>query len=316
MVAKGDINAYLKKIRAAGAWGIRFFLLQSWSTKLLLPWKQAVYNGVPVHTVIPSEGVDAPVCDLNQENTEYWERLGVILAMIKANDLEAVVSLGDNCSQNTHQQFFTYPFLGGLQTMSKEEGWPFVLPQEALSMFTASRGGLYGPDKYPYFKDWVSEAVIQVNQSGVAYRVEIQNEFSRLTWTDSTPENWWKMCYEETNLAASKHLNSGDWQIISKYPGIYSQHGVAKPQFNPVPIEKSRILLSGDGAQGNSTTDIDVMGRHGLSVDDAKSLAAIIREQGYAGYEAMNKATWSKDDCLADVDDATFEVFDAMYKSA
>ena len=316
LVAKGDINNYLHKIRMAGAHGIRFFLLQSWSTNRLVPWLQATYNGQGVWVDIPSEGVHAPVSDLNAPNTMYWSRLSEILALIKANDLEAIVSLGDNCSMNTHQQFFSYPFLGGLQTMSREEGWPYVVPQEALGMFTASRGGLYGPDKYPYFQKWIVDAITAFHAANMYEDVhfEMQNEFSKLGWTDDTPAKWYQMCLSAAGYGNEVNsYNSGDYSIISQHEGIYSLHGVAKPTFETIPgMDKTRTMLSGDGAQGNSTTDIDVCGRQGLSVEDAQSLAAIIRADGWWGIELMNKALWRDDDNNADVTYATTECIEAF----
>jgi hypothetical protein len=243
----------------------------------------------------------------------YWSRLSEILALIKANDLEAIVSLGDNCSLNTHQMFFSYPFLGGFQTMSREETWPYVVPQEALSICTASRGGLYGPDKYPHFQEWIKDAVDMVQGAGVSYRVEIQNEFSKLGWTDDTPAKWFKMCVDATPYHPVFMNNSGDYSIIAPYKSIYSLHGVAKPQFETIPgMDKTHTMLSGDGAQGNSETDIDVMGRRGLSVEDAQSLAAIIKADGWWGIELMNKALWRDDDNNADVTYATTECIEAF----
>ena len=312
--ANGDTAAYLKKIRNAGAWGIRFFLLQSWSTSRLVPWMQAQYNGTSVTIQIPSEKLKTPVTDLSQSNSAYWTRLNEVLALLKADDLEAVVSLGDNCSQNTHTQLLSYPFFASLNTMSQQETWPYVVPQAALKVCHASTGGLYGPIKYPLFQAWIKSAVDALKASGVTYRIEIQNEFEKNGWTDSTPENWWKMCYTAAQAdGATLFLNSGDYSIISKYAGVYSLHGVGKATFQTISGMKSATtLLSGDGAQGNSTTDIDVMGRHGLSVADAQTLAARIAKEGWWGIELMNKATWSRDDSLADLDDATFEIWDAL----
>lgn len=320
MVADGDIEAYLKKNRKSGAWGGRIFGMQSWSTKILLPYLQAEYESVDaegnpkkelVWVDIPSEGLRTPVCDLKKENPAYWARLKEILALFKKYDLEIIFSLGDNCSQNTHTQFFTYPFLGAKQTMSSTEGWPFVVPQAAVKDFEYSPDGLYGVSKYDYFRAWIKKAVEALDESGVSYHLEIQNEFNRLNWQDNTPDKWYEMCLEACGNRSQ--INSGDWKIISNHEGIYSQHGVAKPNFNPVQIEKNRIMLSGDGARGNSDVDVDCEGNRGLSVEDAKTLAGIILNDGYYGYEYMEKRIWADDPSAANVDYGTTDVFDAMY---
>ena len=237
---------------------------------------------------------------------------------LRMPDLEAIVSLGDNCSLNTHQMFFSYPFLGGLQTMSREEGWPYVVPKESLGMFTPSAGGLYGPDKYPLFRAWIGDVIKFVGDyfvgSNFHFRFEIQNEFSKLLpQPPKAPEYWYQMCLDAVRVPGDWGINSGDYSIISQHPGIYSLHGVAKPTFQIIPgMDKTRTMLSGDGAQGNSTTDLDVMGRHGLSIADAQSLAAIIRADGWWGIELMNKALWRDDDCLACVDYATTECIEVF----
>jgi hypothetical protein len=313
LVAQGDLDALFKKIRKAGVWGVRFFLLQSWSTYRLVPWKQAG----DIRIVIPGD-VDAPVTDLSQLNPDYWVRLNTVLTLLKINDLEAVVSLGDNCSMNTHQQFLSYPFLSAIQTTSNEI-YPYIVPQSALPLFTTSPDGLYGSAKFPYFHEWIGGAVAALKVSGVKYRVEIQNEFSRKDWPvdDLHPENWYAdmfMTCQISGVDNTEFVHSGDWKITTRHPGLYFCHGVVRTFLPDLPgVGWTRIVLSGDGGyNGQNESDLDVMGRKGLSIEDARGIAQIIVDNDMVGYEWMPKHPWRFDDNLANVDDLPMDIPAAM----
>jgi hypothetical protein len=319
LVAEGDLNAFCKSFRAAGGWGVRFFLLQSWSTVRLVPWERAIYNGREVRLYSAADGVNCPVTDMSRPNAVYWSRLRTVLSILKANDLEALVALGDNCSMNTRMQKLSYPFLASFQTMSREEVWPYLDPAEAFHACTASAGGLYGPAKYDLYREWTAEAIAELKLSGVAYRVEIQNEFSRLGWeaTAPDPKNWYSTIVSavlSAGVQGGRIVHSGDVSIVLNYPGIYSIHQIERPGLSVFPCAVSRIMLSGDGGyagnfKGRSTTDIDVLGHKGLSIEDAVGIAREIRARGIAGgYEWMPRRAWRFDDCLANVDGIPMDV--------
>jgi hypothetical protein len=318
MVCDGDRPAFFKKFRAAGGHGLRAHAMESWSAEILLPWKQATYNGQPVRIV--ESGVDSPVADLTQENPDYWTRFAWLCSALKAADLFLLLSLGDQCSQNTHQQFFTYPFLGGVQTLSDSADIRrMVVPQEALKLFPGSPGGLYGVGKYPLFAAWIKRAIAVARATGVELYVEPQNEFSRMDWaaTDPHPENWYKMIVNEivANGVPLDHIiHSGNYEIEKNYLGLWSQHGVVRPTFAGVPgIDYSRALLSGDGGlNGASSVDVDVDGYRGLSVDDAVTLAGRINDLGIVGYEWMSRLAYRFDQCRANVDGVPMDVPAAM----
>ena len=252
---------------------------------------------------------------MDKPNEAYWSRLDEVLRILKDHDLEAIVSLGDTCSMNTHEQFLSYPFLASLDTMSCEI-IPYVVPVEAQSLCTESPGGLYGPDKYERFRKWIDDAADTLMFGG-GYRFEIQNEFSKLGWTDNTPLNWYKMMADEVYGRASV-VHSGDMDVTLQFPGIYSMHGIERAGMYDFPGDYSRLMLSGDGGyagpySGRSETDVDIEGRQGLSVEDAREIARMIKEKGImGGYEIMIKRMWRYDDCLANVDDISMEVPAAM----
>jgi len=323
MVARGNLNTFFQSIRAAGAWAVRFFLLQSWSTSRLVPWKQAVYQGQNVRLYSAKYGVNAPVCDMTQINTEYWLRLRSILALLKQNYLEAVVSLGDNCSQSPRQVKRSYPFMSSLNTMSKQEAWPLLDPPDAREICTPSTGGLYGPSKYPLFRSWVASAVAVLKASGVPFYGEIQNEFSRLGWPDSAPEprNWYVMMNDAVRAAGvgiGHILHSGDKSIVLEFPGIFSMHRICQAGMYPTTVNPNRLMLSGDGGYsgdfpGRSLTDLDAKGRRGVSVPDAIAIAKMIRAKEIVwGYEWMPRRAWKYDNNNANVDGLLTDVPAAM----
>lgn len=316
MVAEGNLNEFCRAFRAAGGHGIRFFLLQSWSDPLLLPWLPMLHEGEPVNIV--EDGNRYPLADFDRTNPDYWTRLSAVLAIIKANDLSVIASLGDNCSFNTHAQFFRYPFVSAKQTMSPEL-FPMIEPQSALREIPGSAGGLYGPDKYPLFRSWVKACADALDASGIEYKLEIQNEFSRFDWPPSAsePRDWYAMIVDAV-LGRAGLVHSGDMPVTLQFPGVYAMHQIERAGMFPFPGDFSRLMLSGDGGYagpfaGRSETDIDCEGRRGLSVEDAVELAQMIQGQGImGGYEWMPKRMWRYSDYRANVDDIPMDIPAAM----
>jgi hypothetical protein len=322
LVADGDVSAFAENARRAGVWGVRFFALQSWSDPLLMPWLPAEYQGQGVRLVIPEDGIDVPIVDMERPNPDYWAVMLATLAVLKAHDLEAVISLGDNCSFNTRQMKLTYPFLVSTKT-SSDELFPNVQPQSARAMMTASPGGLYGESKFDLYRAWVKAVIDAAKASGVRYRVEIQNEFSRLDWEPSSPEplTWYAMmvaAVQSQGVPDADILHSGDIAITTQFPGVYSMHGIERAGMYDWTHGYSRLMLSGDGGyagpfSGRSETDIDCEGRQGLSVADAVDLARMIKDRGIGGgYEWMPKLAWRLSDYRANVDDIPMDVPKAM----
>ena len=328
MVAVGDIEILFKNARKAGVWYIRFFLLQSWSTNRLVPWMQAMFNGEPVRIVISEEHLDTPVTDLDQSNPAYWERLSYILGLFKKYDLVPIMSLGDNCSQNTHTQTLSYPFFASTQIMPGEI-IPYVVPVAAQSVCRAAGDGLYGHDRYDAHKMWIRQVVLNSLASIGWFEIEIQNEFSRRGWADAAPqpEDWYRMLVDELPVGIPI-WHSGEWRVplldhegnvqysnrLQEYGGTYSCHGIVRPAMPNLPgADLTKVLMSGDGGyNGQSETDVDVMGRKGLSVDDAKALAQLIVDYDMVGIEWMPKYPWRFDDNLANVDGLPMDIPAAM----
>lgn len=316
MVAHGDIDAFMVRMRKAGVWGVRIFLLQSWSSIRLVPWEQATYNGKLVYLNKPAEGVNnCPVTDMTRPNAAYWTRLDEIIALAKKNDLEIIASLGDNCSLSPRQSKLSYPFLASLQTMSIECK-AYIQPAAAWSKVTESPGGLYGVAKFDLYRKWVKDIITAMNKSGITYRLEIQNEFSRLDWEPAAkePANWYAMMVKaitDNGIPAARIVHSGDQSITLLHGGIFAMHQIEQAGMNDTTCPMSRLMLSGDGGyagkwKGRSTIDVDAVGRHGVSAEDAVAIAKMIRTKGIAGgYEWMPKSTNKRSDFLANVDDCT-----------
>ena len=324
LVAKGDIAAWAKRIRNAGAWGVRIFLLQSWASIRLVPWEQATYNGTPVTLYSKQDGVNnCPVTDLTRPNVDYWTRLREVCRILKEHDLEVIAALGDNCSFNTRNQKLSYPFMASLQTMSKAEIWPMLVPAAAKSICTDSPGGVYGTAKYPYYKAWINKAVAVLKASGVGYRLEIQNEFSRLGWDETAkePGAWYSMMVQACVAAGvpeSRIVHSGDQSITLDHGGVFAMHGIAQAGLHDTVCPMSRLMLSSDGAyagkfRGRSETDYDAGGHRGPSIEDAIAIAKMIRSKGIdGGYEIMVMNAWRQSEYLANVDNVTADIFAAV----
>ncbi len=322
LVAKGDIAAFMARMRNAGVWGIRIFLLQSWSSVRLVPWLQATYNGQPVYFDKPAEGINhAPVVDMDRPNAAYWTRLSEIAALAKAHDLELICSLGDNCSFNTRQQKLSYPFMGMLEMST--EFYQYLDPPAAKAICTSSPDGLYGTAKYPRFKKWIADAVSTLNLSGVSYRLEIQNEFSRFDWpaSDKHPANWYAMMVQackDNGVPAARIVHSGDQSITLNHGGTFAMHGIAQAGLHDTTCPMSRLMLSSDGAysgkfKGRNPDDYDSAGHHGPSIEDAVAIAKMVRSKGIeGGYEIMVMNAWRQNDCLANVDNIKPDIFAAV----
>jgi hypothetical protein len=332
LVARGDVAAFCRKIKDAGAWGVRFFLLQSWSTVQLQAWLQAEYEGVKVRLIWPEKGINAPVYDTRltknkkafaYPNPAYFKRLDAVLATLRINNLAAVVTVGDNCSIDRKDQEWAYPFYNGTTMMSREEVWEHLAPLAATKICTASRDGIYGADKFPYYKLWIKTVIDRLKASGCVFRIEIQNEFSRLGYTDDLPVNWYTMMVGAVTGAGvppGRLVHSGDTTICLNYPGWYSMHQIEQAGMYPIKHPLSRVMLSGDGGYagkfpGRSLTDRDVKGNRGVSVADGIEIAKMIRNKSImGGYELMPKSAWKKNDNLANVNFVQYDVLAAMTK--
>lgn len=324
LVAKGDIAAFAERMRRAGVWGVRLFLLQSWASIRLVPWEQATYNGVPVVLYSKKDGVNnCPVTDLTRPNVDYWTRLRAVLQILKDHDLEVIAALGDNCSFNTRNQKLSYPFMASLQTMSKSEIWPMLVPAAAKAICADSPGGAYGTAKWPYYKAWISQAVAVLKASGVSFRLEIQNEFARLDWpaSDKHPENWYAMMVQacvDNGVPKDRIVHSGDQSITLDHGGIFAMHGIAQAGLHDTTCPMSRLMLSSDGAyagkfKGRSETDYDSGGHRGPSIEDAVAIAKMVRSKGIAGgWEIMAMNAWRQSEYLANVDNIGAEIFSAV----
>jgi hypothetical protein len=324
LVAKGDIAAWAERIRRAGVWGVRIFLLQSWSSVRLVPWEQATYNGTLVTLYSKADGVNhCPVTDMTKWNAAYFTRLAEVMKILKEHDLDVIAALGDNCSFNTRNQKLSYPFMASLQTMSKAEIWPMLVPAAAKSICTDSPGGVYGTAKYPYYKAWINKAVAVLKASGVGYRLEIQNEFSRLGWDETAkePGAWYSMMVQACVAAGvpeSRIVHSGDQSITLDHGGVFAMHGIAQAGLHDTVCPMSRLMLSSDGAyagkfRGRSETDYDAGGHRGPSIEDAIAIAKMIRSKGIdGGYEIMVMNAWRQSEYLANVDNVTADIFAAV----
>jgi len=323
MVADGDIDAFMARMRNAGVWGIRLFLLQSWSSVRLVPWLQATYQGVSVRFHKPSDGVkDCPVTDMDKPNAAYWDRLLTIAALAKKNDLELICSLGDNCSFNTRTQKLSYPFLASID-MASTEFTAYIDPPAAKKIFTYSPDGLYGTTKYTRFRQWTKAAISALQASGVSFKIEIQNEFSRFDWkpTDKHPENWYSMMVAAVvgmGVPASRIVHSGDQSVTLSHGGTFAMHGIAQAGMHDTTCPPSRLMLSSDGAyagkfKGRNPDDYDAADHHGPSIEDAVAIAKMVRSKGIeGGIELMIMNAWRQNDCLANVDNIKPEIFAAV----
>jgi hypothetical protein len=327
LVANGNKRTFLELCRLSGVHGIRFFALQSWSKpKRIEPFLQAECDGVPVTYVQPDTKTVWPVFDMEKPNPAYRTRLREILALLKEYDLEAVVSIHDFCSYKGDKTTkFSYPFLCSLQTMSKDEDWASILPKAAQALMVKSDGGIYGDTALPgpensrlyWHKKWAKMVMGELKASGVTYRIEPVNEFGGLAWVDEgrpdVPISWYeKLTNALIGFGAKKNemIHSGWPEACLPMGGTYCLHNIVRPEDIPSGV---KYMLSGDGGtKGRSTTDIDIKGRKGLSVDDGRKIARIIKARGMGGYDHMPKILNKLNDNLVNVDFMQYDVLNAM----
>jgi len=318
LTANGDRPAFLERIRKEGAWGVRIFLLQSWSTRVLYPYLQAVYNGIPVTLQVKKEGWSSIVRDLTKWNAEYFTALETLRKELEQHDLGLIATLTDDCSiRNDRVQRHNYPFMGSIQTLSAAEDWPYLVPAAAKSICTYSPNGLYSTYRYQWHQAWVAKIIpILKAHSNLPLWIEVDNEFSRLGWAETAkePGNWYAMmkgAIIAAGVPQSRIVHScvkADFDIIKANIGlgVYSQHGVVlpAPSINHIPAAMlARTMLSGDGGfNGHSATDLDSFGKKGISAADAVALAQYIKSRGLLGYEWMPRIGWKQNDCLVNLD--------------
>jgi aspartate oxidase len=78
-----------------------------------------------------------------------------------------------------------------------------------------------------------------------------------------------------------------------------------------------KYMVSGDGgAKGRSLTDIDIKGRRGVSVEDGRRMARIVKANGMGGIEIMPKALNKQNDNLVNVDFMQYDVLAAITKAS
>jgi len=202
-----------------------------------------------------------------------------------------------------------------------------LVPIQAKAMCKASPGGLYGTAKWPLYRAWVKLLIDHLKASGVDYRIEIQNEFSILTWDSLAPQPaaWYELmvsAVKANGVPESRIIHSASKSglpIVKGYTGgIYSMHQIEQPGMFPTSHPTERLMLSGDGGYagkfpGRSATDYDSLGHRGISVEDGIALARMEREKGImGGYEIMIKSLWREDDYLANLNYLQTDVLEAV----
>ena len=316
LVAKGDIEAFMIKCRNAGAWGIRFFALQSWSSVPLLPFNQWINDGKPVYFIQPDTGIKWPVYDLNSPNPAYWKRFDEIISLMWKHGLKPLVSLDDYCSfKGGKETKFSYPFMMAKQSMSPAEDRPYVIPKEAQKKVLYTPGGPYAKNRVIFHAAYYRQVINHLKVH--PYRIEAINEFGPLRYLAEgdaqTPKEFYRMIVNDIvslGVPRAQIVHSGWLDACLANGGTYCLHNIVRPEAIP---PKVRYMFSGDGgANGRSTIDIDIKGRRGLSVDDAKKVARIIKERKSGGYELYAKILWKINDNLANVDFFNPDVLSAI----
>jgi len=315
-IARGNIEAFAKKAADVGVWYIRVFLINSWAKIYNVPWQQAVYpagSQTLVYMHKPSDGVvNCPVTDMRKFSMHYWASFERTMAILRKYGLGVIASLGDNCSQSPRNQKLSYPFNGALQTVSSDYRNYFV-PKGAWALCTPVSGGLYGSSKWGYYQNWVRIAVMNLRKAGIPFRIEIQNEFSWLTWpkTATQPSRWYKMmvrALKDNDISDAQIVHSGAQQECIKYPGTFVMHRVAQAGMYPFAGDKARLMLSTDGAYNckyaaRSKTEISQLGHPSVTPADAAAMAKYAVQNGiWGGIEVMSQGMWSEDDYWCNVD--------------
>jgi hypothetical protein len=257
-------------------------------------------------------GQNLPFFDLTQPNPDWWEKFRYVHKLIKQYGLTAYGVLHDHCSLRVNRDI--YPFIACIQKVNPD------------TYDANTPGGFYGlPASWEsedrtmsyWHKKWFEQVINELNSIGVNYCLEIINEATTMHPDElNKPEEinkliaWNKWAADtlislgvpkEKLLSSSLETYANEW---SKQVGIYSFHGVEKPDRLPLPIERlnegfdsnCKILISGDGGwEGDGLANLK--GERGPSNEQAKQIAKKIStyEDRYIGYEHPPK------ECVVDL---------------
>ena len=136
------------------------------------------------------------------------------------------------------------------------------------------------------------------------YRLEFANEDPVQGWDEAYVWDYYKWLREffASRGVSQDHLIACGRLAAIPHIGMYSIHGIVRPDKIPdSEYPHDIILISGDGGFDGSGA-ADAKGRRGLGAADAPAFAQKILDMGYAGIEYMPRDGYVKDNDRMNVD--------------
>jgi hypothetical protein len=228
-----------------------------------------------------------PLFDLQEWNSPYWKKRQVLCELVKKYNLDLVLTIMDVRLMDKTEKYFN-PWYGSKQAHEQ-----------------ASASHVYGDPMRPFHLHLAERLIQKIMTADVNLTVEPANEFSPLNWDvqgrPEVPKKWYGWYVQQIqNIGLDdKHLIHSGWkEAVFNQPGIFSHHGIVRPENVPAYSNPRKILLSGDGGF-NGEGRADAKGRKGASVEQGKALARIIKQYGFYGYEVMDRGLWKRDNANA-----------------
>lgn len=322
MGATGNVDAYLRDCKAAGATGVRFFADCQWNWTGTQPYEYAAYdeataekirykdpadpkdiqddNGVMV--LVRESGRRFPLYDYTRPRAAYWNYLRDILTACKGHGLTAWVVMLDYCTLKTPGDDKYYsPWYCAVQRMV-----PSVT------------GGTWGPQMRPWIADFYANVMALVFASGVDFIIEDMNEGDAMGWDDAFMLDWFTWSNQTLvglGVPRDKIVTTASRNVkaIADLCGLYSPHGIGTPEqiVGYFGQATSKSIYSSDGYWGG-TGPADDRGRRGPGLDVANAIGLKIIAVGAKGFEYLPRDAYLIDGNRANVDGLDWSVVKAI----
>jgi len=312
LYAKGDVDAWLAKAKAAGANSCRFFAEASWiisKNAVMGPFK---YNGSKF--------------DLSKWDNAYWKRFVYVIGRMKKHGIRPHIVLFDRCSWKMRQAWIKYcTWFNAVQLKPDAQGKYDHLGQNK------------GNKTLAHQKKFVRKIVEKCKKYGVDAEYEICNEYYWPGYTTAQGAAWHKAISDQLIAVGVKRENlitSIKWDLdmdilgpLAKQVGWYQFHGAGGRDgeiiWRAVEAMKkyAKVGLSSDGVFGGDGW-ADNEGHQGNSVAEMKKIARLMKQRGITRYDFKDRGISdittesSLTECgvISNVDLAHLEPLAAMYK--
>jgi hypothetical protein len=308
LYAKGDVDAWLAKARAAGANSCRFFAEASWI--------------IPKNAVMAPYAWDGKQYIMNKWDAAYWQRFVSLIKLMKKHGIRPHIVLFDFCSWKMRPPWLKYCT------------W---FNAKHIPHNSAGQVDHLGPASLKYQLRYVSKIVEKCKKYGVDADYEINNEYwwigyrpdQGIKWHGAIVDHLLSLGVKKSSLITSVKWNL-DMDILGpmlKQVGWYQLHGAGGRDGEIVwkaveAIRKyTQVGLSSDGVfKGQGAADNE--GSRGNSAAEMIKIAKLMKLHKIYRYDFKDRGISDKTTespltacgVISNVDLAHLEPLAAMYK--